>query len=294
YKIALRLEPSNWQAAMGLLSVSVEKHGAEEMLELARNATKGDLGSSEALLLLGKAYMLSGLPDRAIGFLNRAVLEDPGNQAAHWFQVLSLCWDGRDQEAIRAGEKYLRRFGEDDEIHFWLGVSYQQAGDFHAAGRHYEEAVEMLGDESGAVAIEALADFRELRGDSGEARRLRERGLRAADLSLSVAPENARLRYVRVLLLAHLGLRKRFEEELRWYATIPPDKSGNCLSFAIGYAILGEMDQAIGFLERSVPLNHATEVGFSYCAIGKLQADPRYRALQARWKRHFDRLRDLY
>ena len=138
---ALMLDPGNARAIRGRNHVFYMQGRNRELLEYARDA--GDNVELELLAARAEAYVEGGLGSVAVPIFRQVLELDPANYGALWLLVLSLAWSGQFNEALRAGDEFFVRFGEEYEIHIWMGTSRESLGDVDAARAHYERAYDL-------------------------------------------------------------------------------------------------------------------------------------------------------
>ena len=138
FETALRLNPTSIRARRGLMHVYWERGSTEACLIQGQEAARlGQPSDVETLLAQGWAYLFGGLADRGLPFLRRVIELDPVNESAHWGLAV---WARGTEESIEVGETYFNRFGDDQQLHIWVGLSYQALGDLARAQEHYQKA----------------------------------------------------------------------------------------------------------------------------------------------------------
>ncbi len=214
FSTALKLERSLPRARRGLVSVYWEQGLAEATLIQGKDAAiYGAAGDIETQLARAQAFLLGGLPDRAIP-LYRHVLEiDNRNEAASWWLVIATAWAASYTETIDAALVYRDRFGDDAEVLTWLGHAQHMLGDLPAARATYERAIEMAQQSASVyVFLNAGQVYLDL-GEPAAARRLWNRGAEELRSRLQRDPDNARIRGYLALHLAALGDHASFRAE---------------------------------------------------------------------------------
>src|SRR5207344_3261956 len=111
-----------------LVAVGYETGEPEAMLRLAADAAKRGDSDVEGLVLRAYACHLFGFPDAAIQLVTSAQTLDPSSQHLAWLLPITLVWADRHAQALETGKTYIRRFGEDAEIYFWMGIAAGSLG----------------------------------------------------------------------------------------------------------------------------------------------------------------------
>jgi len=272
YEAALRSSPSSARARRGLIYLDWERGSSERCLSRGREAARfGAPNDVEALLAQAEAYQLCGLPDRSVPLLERALEIDPRNQAAQFRLVISLTWSGDRPRAIEAGQAYFASFGDDPEIHVWVGVSQHLLGHVEPAWEHYQKAIEWKGRAEGSV-LRALYYAGFLFDTNGKPERAREIWERGVELTLSRLkddPEQVRLRFY---LACFNGLLHQdgFSQE-KGRALESSDLNAVEMRYlAIVHAWRGDEARAVAILRdalRRGRLDSAWKVGFAAASV---------------------------
>jgi hypothetical protein len=116
--------------------------------------------------------------------------------------VVSTTWAGQFEDAIRTGEEYLSRFGDDPEIHHWVAVAHWRLGHVAIAERHFDHALTGF---VGSNAYSSAGLFFKENGKLMRAREVWSQGLQFAELRLAGASDNIRLRTARLEMQLALG-----------------------------------------------------------------------------------------
>jgi tetratricopeptide (TPR) repeat protein len=96
-------------------------------------ALRIDPSNVSALIGLGHVELKSSQPEAAIGLLSRAAKSDPAAFEPH--VLLATAWSDKKQyeDAIRECNEALRRGGDDPQIYYHLARAYRAAGDEEAS-----------------------------------------------------------------------------------------------------------------------------------------------------------------
>jgi hypothetical protein len=185
-----------------------------------------------------------------------------------------LCWAGQFEAAARAGDTYIRHFGEDAEIHLWMGCALQAMNRIADARIHYEHAI-ATPNRSNHNAVILAAGFWTQVGERERAQH--ELTLMIANLRarLDFVPDNDRLRTALDNARALVGEARpkrpydnAFPMTWFWYSYVMAVRGDDDESLlALGHLI----DQGVRpVFSRLVP------------AVGALLRSPKGRLVQAR------------
>jgi TolB-like protein/Flp pilus assembly protein TadD len=117
FERAIALDPNYARAWTGLgytysrdfrlWRADAREMAAKKALECARQAVKSDDGDSEAHLMLGRGFHMTGQYENALAEMRRAIELNPQNSTANWTLGGQLYRHGRAEEAIPLIEKAL-------------------------------------------------------------------------------------------------------------------------------------------------------------------------------------------
>ena len=259
---ALELDPASMRARRGLIKIHFQKGQAEAGLIQGQLAARyGRADDVETLLARGEAYQFGGLNDRAFAMYQRVIELDPANDAAHGLMVLSA-WGEWPERAIEIGDIYFRRFGDDWEIHGWVGLAHHFLGNLERAREHYERATGLTRTTHsasvsffGESGLDSILFSGLLYDESGErelARAAWRRGVELIEPKLQVNPDNLRLRLILASLYGLLGERASFLEEEKRALETNDFSPYEILYVATLHVRLGETDRAVALLRRTV------------------------------------------
>ncbi|MEE9270667.1 MAG: protein kinase [Candidatus Krumholzibacteria bacterium] len=203
YRTALMLRPESTDARRGLIRV----FGGEEALKQGKAVALEGREDIEGLLVRADAYFSGGQPDRAVPLYERIIEMDPENDDAHWFLVIARTWAGQFERGVTAGETFFEKFGEDAEIHNWVGACYEQLGDLDAARVHHERSLSLSGERGGGFLAHVYVKI----GAKEKARELFLNEIETARKRLELHPDNFGMRNRLIVAYAGLG-----NKELMW------------------------------------------------------------------------------
>jgi tetratricopeptide (TPR) repeat protein len=238
----------------GLIRVYFE-HGLSEAIllqgqEAVRTAPEGD---TAALITLAESFVLGGLSAEAIPLLERIVETDPQNEAASWWLFLAKSWTLDHEGALSHGAAHTARFGEDSEVHLFIGVSHQHLGRLEEALRHYEQAKRLLGDDATARAVDAYIGTALIQlGRPDEARELLLAVLDDAKALFDAQPDNIRIASSCAFFCAVLGDPECFHGTERRILQATSHQGMVQLLLAWGATALGDLEHAADLRRRSL------------------------------------------
>lgn len=210
FRSAATADPADAIAARGLCMVLCEQYEPMQAAHLALTRAVADPLDTEALVTVAQAFAIAGLTKLACDLSERVLSEDPSNIAAAWIRVWALAWDDRYEESVQAGEQYFLRFGEDHEVHTWVGYSYLALGQYADAALHLDRARHMRADNVYVSIYHAVA-AKHL-GQDENATRIAQEKLAHVQLRLAAYPDNQRLRWYSMLLNGLLDDRAGIED----------------------------------------------------------------------------------
>jgi tetratricopeptide (TPR) repeat protein len=226
---------------MGISNDPGDIYRAEEEL---RRALKEDPEGPRGHALMGAVHFYQGRGDLAIEEAEQAVRLAEKDLGGRMWRLILGRFHGETEEAVRAGQELIQ-----SEPLFWpsrynLGELYREQGKTAEAVREQEKVLEQ--DPQNVAALRCLARTHLDAGNLPLARRTLER-LRPQDR------ENFRVRLVRAQLYAVERKRalalKEMDEPMLKYADLQPFAA---LDAAEIYAVLGEKDKAIEWLDRAM------------------------------------------
>jgi tetratricopeptide (TPR) repeat protein len=207
FERALAIEPDLVAAQRGLILVKWEVEPSEELLKrgMALRELFERTGDPEALQGYAESLVLGGFAREAAVQFRRALQLDPASRGAQWFLTMSAAWAGDWREAVSAGQTYFDKFGDDAEVHLWVGVAQEMLGDLPRAGVHYARAVELFPPGTLRDDLVYPALFFRRQGQADKADSILLDVLETATLRLERWPDHPRLLHTAVQASALLG-----------------------------------------------------------------------------------------
>lgn len=181
----------------------------------------------------------------------RALALQPDLPEAHASRGLALYVHGRFAEAEHEFETALRLDPHLFEAWYFYGRAKFVEGDMVKAAALFQRAAQMQPNDFQAHCL--LQNIYRSLDRPADSRAAAAEGLRRAQRELERHPDNARAAYLGGISLAVLGQAERAREWLTLALAIEPDDYFTLYNVACGYAHLGEIDNALELLERSMP-----------------------------------------
>jgi tetratricopeptide (TPR) repeat protein len=176
------------------------------------------LSEIDALSVRADAYFYGGLADKAIPLYAKMLQIDPDNRGALWHEVIASAWAIQPDRALDEGDKFLKRFGEEPEMHNWMGLAYQELREFDAAKVHYDRAIDLFGENSNEyVYLYSSMLYRQL-GDTAKAVAQLNEMRKHLRTKLGANPSNFRMEGLLASCNAALG---EYGELDAWVAQTP-------------------------------------------------------------------------
>jgi serine/threonine protein kinase/Flp pilus assembly protein TadD len=265
------------------------RRGIEMALEMFLRAIEIDPRYARAWAGLADCYCffylyVSRAPEniqRAEEASRRALELDPelAEAQASWGIALSVA--GRNDEAAGAFEKAVQLDPGLFEARYFYARHAFALGDLPKAARLYEEAEELRPEDYQAPTLVAQI-YGDL-GQTGKAEAAHRRGLRKAEETLRLHPDDTRARYMGANALLVLGER---EKALEWArAAIAQEPFEPMVLYNVGcvFSLAGESEKALNLLERAVERGLTQRGWFEHDSnLDPLRSHPRFRALLER------------
>ncbi len=200
---------------------------------------------------------------------------------AHASRGLALALNRKYDEAEREFEAAIRLDPGLFEAYYFYARDSAARGRLEKAAELFRRANQARPEDYQSLFLGAQA-LRGL-GRGEEARRMALRGITTAERHLDLYPEDTRALYLGSAALVISGQKERGLEWARRAAELDPEQDGMLYQLACIHSLAGELDQAVGFLERweqegALPrdwLEHDSD-------LDPLRDHPRFAALMAR------------
>jgi len=211
----------------------------------------------------------------------RAIDLDPASAEAHASRGVALSLKGEFDEAEAQFETAIRLDPRLFEAYYFYARTAFAQGRSEKAVRLYEKAMEVNPQDYQASLL--VAQIYSDLGQDPEAEACRRRGIRLAEASWKLNPDEARALYMGANGLVALGEFDRGLEWARRALALDPDEPMVLYNVACIQSLAGRLEDAIDSLEKAVA-NGLTQKGWLEhdSNLSSLRKDPRYLALLAR------------
>ncbi len=210
----LERDPESPDALLGLARLQLDEGHAAEAADLARRAGRLAPRDARPETLEGEALLRLGLLAEADSSLARAQTKDPRSWRAALLRGNVLERTNRPQEAARSYDAILERNEQLPEVHAALAwVLADREIDAARAEQHARRALELAPEDVGALCALAWAELRLSRPKDA---------LATIDEAKRESPRNARVYYVRGVILQSMGRRLDARGELRRVLDLDP------------------------------------------------------------------------
>jgi len=218
--------------------------------------------------------------ERAETASRRALDLDPDLAEAHASWGVAMSTAGRNEEADSAFERALALDPGLFEAHYFYARHSFAAGKTEQAVRLYERA-EALRPEDYQSPLLVAQIYSDL-GHEVDARAAYVRGLRKARARLELQPDDTRARYMGANALVALGDREKGLAWARLAGAQEPDEPMLLYNVGCIYSMAGDIEAAIGALERAVAGGLTQRGWFEHDSnLDPLRGHPRFKALLA-------------
>ena len=265
------------------------RRGVELALEMFRRAIEIDPGYARAWAGVADCYCyfylyVARVPDniqQAEAASRRALELKPDLAEAQASWGLAMSTGGRNDEAVEAFEKAIHLDPGLFEARYFYARHSFATGDPQKAARLYEEAEALRPDDYQCPTLVAqiYADL----GQSEKAMAAHRRGLRKAEETLRIHPDDTRARYMGANALLILGDRERSLEWARAAIAQEPDEPMVLYNVGCIFSLAGETEKALNVLERAVDRGLTQRGWFEHDSnLDPLRSLPRFQALLGR------------
>ena len=222
--------------------------------------------------------------EQAVGNSSKALELDPTLAEVHASHGHVLTLRGDPAGAARAFRIALQLDPRLYEAHYYWGLLALHAGAFQEAVTHMSQALEVGGDDLQS-AMMLLNAFRGL-GRAKDIKDSARRALAIAERRLALNPSDERAHYVGATALVELGDLARAKEWAQVAASMESADPRTHYNLGCLFALLGESDQAIAHIERSIQ-DGGAKVKINWMKqdpdLETLRNDPRFQAVLARY-----------
>jgi TolB-like protein/Tfp pilus assembly protein PilF len=265
------------------------RRGVELALEMFQRAIEIDASYARAWAGIAECYCffylyVARVPEniqRAEAASRKALELDPelAEAQASWGVAMSVA--GRNDEAVEAFEKAIRLDPGLFEARYFYARHAFANGDSPKAARLYEEAEALRPEDyqSPTLVAQIYGDL----GQTEKAMAAHRRGLRKAEETLRLHPDDTRARYMGANALLILGDREKSLEWARAAIAQEPDEPMVLYNVGCIFSLAGETEKAINVLERAVERGLTQRGWFEHDSnLDPLRAHPRFQELLKR------------
>ncbi|MEN6311078.1 MAG: tetratricopeptide repeat protein, partial [Acidobacteriota bacterium] len=265
------------------------KRGVEMALEMFQRAIEIDPAYARAWAGIADCFCffylyVARIPEniKEAEAASRKALElnpELADAQASWGVALSVA--GRHDEASAAFEKAIRLDPGLFEARYFYARHAFVCGDAVKAARLYEEAEELRPEDYQSPTLVAQI-YHDL-GQPEKAVAAHRRGLRKAEETLRLHPDDTRARYMGANALLILGEREKSLEWARAAIAQEPDEPMVLYNVGCIFSLAGELEKAINVLERAVTGGLTQRGWFEHDSnLDPLRGQPRFQALLRR------------
>jgi adenylate cyclase len=255
-------------------------------LRFAERAAAMDSNFAEAWALIAISQSILhetlALKENGLDAAERALTLNPNLATAHAAKGRALAGLGRHDEAMAFHAESLRLNPDSFDAHYLYGRTCTQLGHAELAIRHFEKAAALLESDYHALAL-TVQNYRQL-GRHEEASHADRRALVRIEKAVARRSDDTS---ALILGAAHLAALGEVERATRWAnraLLLEPEDPNGLYNLACTFALMGECDRAIDFLERSLGLQSPQFITWAKndSDLDNLRDHPRYQALIAR------------
>jgi adenylate cyclase len=239
-------------------------------------------GMADAYSLL---YQWADSSSENIGKANEASIKaitlDPDSAEANAARGTALAISGKHDEAERAFENAILLNPGLFEPYYFYGRDCLGLGKFEKAARLFSEACKVAPDDYQAPSFLSMA-YAEL-GRKKEQLEATKLTLACAERHVDMHPDDGRALTFGAYALVELGQTERAREWARRALEADKDEPAIIYNVACTYSLLGEIDEAIGLLSRSIDQGYGHRAWLEHDSdLAPLRSDPRFQQLLER------------
>jgi adenylate cyclase len=214
--------------------------------------------------------------DEVLATTEKALLLDSNLAEAHASRGVALSAGQRYEEAKNEFEKALALDPDSYEAHYFYARSNFAQGNVDRAAALFKRAAEIKPDDYQVPCL--LVGIYKSLGRRQDAKSAAQRGVALAERELILHPEDSRPAQLGAGALFELGEKERAREWTARSLTIDPDDLVAQYNAACSYSRLGDIDTALGLLEKCLPnLGHEKVNWAKYDSeLDPLRRHPRY------------------
>ncbi len=248
-------------------SVELAEHMFNQAINLDPRYAQAYAGLADCASVLTSHYDTDpSVLEDAVSNSKKALDLDPTSAEVHASHGRILSLRGDHQGAAREFRIAIQLDSNLYEAHYYWGMMALQSGKFEEGVSHMRRALEVGGNDlqSAMMVLTACRGT----GRKDDLKDSAHRALTIAERRLELNPADERAHYVGAMALVELGDLHRAKEWARMAAAGDSVDPRTTYNLACLFSLLGEVDQAITYLERSI------QEGGSHLYIEWMKQDP--------------------
>jgi serine/threonine protein kinase/Flp pilus assembly protein TadD len=236
-------------------------------------------GVADCCSFLYMYYDASQINQKEADTASRKALElDPDLAEAHASRGLAVSLNNRYDEARQEFETAIRLNPKLFEAYYFYARACFAEGKLEEAARLFEEASRVNPDDYQSIAL--VSSVYAGLGRHRDAEEANRRSLQVIERHMELHPEDVRARYLGAGALCQLGDKARSKEWTDKALAMDPGDASVLYNVACVYARLGEIEEAINCLERSVTSGMGQKEWIEHDSdLDSLRDHPRFQAL---------------
>jgi serine/threonine protein kinase/Tfp pilus assembly protein PilF len=239
-------------------------------------------GVADCCSFLYMYYDASQINQKEADTASRKALElDPDLAEAHASRGLAVSLNNRYDEARLEFETAIRLNPKLFEAYYFYARACFAEGKLEEAARLFEEASRVNPDDYQSIAL--VSSVYTGLGRHRDAEDANRRSLQVIEKHMELHPEDVRARYLGAGALCQLGDKARSKEWTDKALSMDPGDASVLYNVACVYARLGEIEEAIDCLEKSVTSGMGQKEWIEHDSdLDPLRSHPRFQALLSR------------
>jgi serine/threonine protein kinase/Flp pilus assembly protein TadD len=236
-------------------------------------------GVADCCSFLYMYYDASQINQKEADTASRKALElDPDLAEAHASRGLAVSLNNRYDEARQEFETAIRLNPKLFEAYYFYARACFAEGKLEEAARLFEEASRVNPDDYQSISL--VSSVYHGLGRHRDAEEANRRAMQVIEKHMELHPEDARARYLGALALSQLGDKARSKEWADKALAMDPGDASVLYNVACVYARLGEIEEAINCLEKSVTSGMGQKEWIEHDSdLDPLRSHPRFQAL---------------
>jgi tetratricopeptide (TPR) repeat protein len=257
----------------------------------------GASSTSDELLARGEALFLGGLHDESIPVFKRLLELEPTNEAGLFWLVVANVWAGEYTAAIEEAEAFFARFGDNPDIHTWIGGAHHFLSHIDDAVVHHRRALSLYGDATATGYATMLAGWAyEAAGKHDQAQRIYQSAVDNFQKSHAAYPDSRRVIGMLASAYALTGDKESFTQMM---AKLEPEPYWvDWFVLSIMYERLGMRDEAMALFCQAA---EGGGIGWEFVdfllrvsGTESLRSDPRFDDCNEMIEQFGKRMRERY